>query len=123
MDQVIAASTSVGTDSLKSMGAFALSLILLGVACWYLSRQNAALRAEVSDLHSKRLEDVRTILQVTAAATETIKARGESDQKIAAALAALGEQVLSLRDLLVQLLESARAAGQPVSRPPRRVSK
>ncbi len=96
---------SIWAEALKSWGAYALVLILLGAICWLLSKrltgkeaENAALRAEIATLQEKRLQDATALVKVTITATETIAARGQGDKDLTRMLTTLADEVASVKE-------------------------
>ncbi len=92
-------------EALKSWGAYALVLMLLGAICWLLAKrltgkeaENAALRAEIAILQEKRLQDATALVKVTVTATETIAARGQGDKDLTKMLAALADELAAVKD-------------------------
>ncbi len=109
-------------EALKSWGAYALVLMLLGAICWQLMKrlaakdaelagkdtQIAALRAEISTLQERRVQDASTIIKVTEAATAMIASRGQGDKTLADLLSVLTDEIAALKEWMREVLGPRR---------------
>jgi hypothetical protein len=106
MEALIAFGAALGSEALKTWGAFAICLMLLGAAIYWLAKSNGAKDARIKTLETRietlqdlRLQDAREMIRVTETGTATMAARAEGDARFRDLMSQLVNRIEDIRPM------------------------